>query len=168
MAKDYPILTVKQCSDGGSCIMQSKSWDATLCLNIDTCTANCALDGIDYSDTCGILTSSNALTLNFVIYRVNINVESHVYLLDNESIYHFFNIKNKEFTFDIDISNLPCRLNRALGKMRFSTNIAGIAYGLSYCDTQYTNIFNWTDISASSGTGFYGICCNKIDIWKAN
>ncbi|KAG7441209.1 cellobiohydrolaseI [Guyanagaster necrorhizus] len=210
-AEDHPVLTVQQCSAGGSCTTQSKSvvldsnwrwlhsttgytncytgnqWDATLCPDVDTCTANCALDGADYSGTYGISTSGNALTLNFVTHGANTNVGSRVYLLDDENTYHLFNMKNQEFTFDVDVSNLPCGLNGALyfvqmdgdgGKARFPTNAAGAAYGTGYCDTQcpqdlkfidgQANMLNWTGTSANSGTGFYGTCCNEMDVWEAN
>jgi len=35
-------------------------------------------------------------------------------LLDNEDEYKLFSLKNKEFTFDVDVSQLPCGLNGAL------------------------------------------------------
>ncbi len=168
-AETHPTLTVQQCSAGGSCTTQSKSvvldsnwrwlhstsgytncytgnqWDSTLCPNVATCTANCALDGADYAGTYGITTSGNALTLNFVTRGANTNIGSRVYLLDDENTYHMFNMKNQEFTFDVDVSNLPCGLNGALyfvqmdadgGKSKYSTNKAGAQYGTGYCDTQ--------------------------------
>ena len=43
------------------------------------------------------------------------NVGSRVYLLGPlQQNYVMFNLKNKEFTFDVDVSNLPCGLNGAL------------------------------------------------------
>ena len=42
------------------------------------------------------------------------NVGSRMYLLEDESNYKMFNLLNKEFTFTIDTSNLPCGLNGAL------------------------------------------------------
>jgi cellulose 1,4-beta-cellobiosidase len=63
----------------------------------------------------------------------------------SEDKYQMFKLLNKEFTFDVDVSNLPCGLNGALyliemdedgGKSRFSTNKAGAKYGTGYCDTQ--------------------------------
>ena len=52
---------------------------------------------------------------------------------------------NAEFTFDVDVSNLPCGLNGALyfvsmdkdgGMAKYSTNKAGAKYGTGYCDAQ--------------------------------
>ncbi len=42
------------------------------------------------------------------------NIGSRVYLMDDESHYKMFNLKNQEFTFDVDMSQLPCGLNGAL------------------------------------------------------
>ena len=57
--------------------------------------------------------------------------------------YYMFHLKNREFTFDVDVSNLPCGLNGALyfvemdkdgGLSKFSSNKAGAKYGTGYCD----------------------------------
>ena len=56
-----------------------------------------------------------------------------------------FKLLNQEFTFDVDVSNLPCGLNGALylaqmdadgGMSRYSGNKAGAKYGTGYCDAQ--------------------------------
>lgn len=56
-----------------------------------------------------------------------------------------FMLKNMEFTFDVDVSNLPCGLNGALyfvkmdadgGLSEYSGNSAGADYGTGYCDAQ--------------------------------
>ena len=97
--------------------------------------------------TYGITTSGNALTLKFVTHgQYSTNIGSRVYLMDtSDSKYQLFNLKNQEFTFDIDMSRLPCGLNGALyfvemdadgGTSRFSANKAGAKYGTGYCDTQ--------------------------------
>lgn len=96
--------------------------------------------------TYGITTSGDALTLKFVTQSANKNVGSRVYLLsEDDTTYEMFNLKNQEFTFDVDMSNLPCGLNGALyfvemdsdgGLSRFPTNKAGSKYGTGYCDTQ--------------------------------
>jgi cellulose 1,4-beta-cellobiosidase len=106
---------------------------------------------------------------------------------DND--YYMFKLKNREFTFDVDVSNLPCGLNGALyfvemlkdgGKSKFATNKAVAKYGTGYCDAQcphdlkfiegLANVKNWTpnpkDVNA--GTGHYGTCCAEMDIWEAN
>ncbi|KAG7451861.1 cellobiohydrolaseI [Guyanagaster necrorhizus] len=206
----HPSLTIQECTSDGSCTSQSKSvvldanwrwlhitsgytncytgneWDTSICTDVDTCTSSCALDGADYSGTYGITTDDDALTLKFV---TGSNIGSRVYLLDDEDTYQMFNLKNKEFTFDVDMSTLPCGLNGALyfvemdadgGTSEYSTNKAGAKYGTGYCDTQCphdlkfingeANILDWTPSTndSNSGTGYYGSCCNEMDVWEAN
>jgi cellulose 1,4-beta-cellobiosidase len=59
--------------------------------------------------------------------------------------YEMFHLKNREFTFDVDVSNLPCGLNGALyfvemdhdgGLSEYANNKAGAKYGTGYCDSQ--------------------------------
>ncbi|KAL9059714.1 MAG: hypothetical protein Q9162_001015 [Coniocarpon cinnabarinum] len=163
------------------------TWDASLCPDATTCAANCALDGADYSGTYGITTSGNALTLKL---KTGTNVGSRVYLMNSaNSGYQEFNLLNKEFTFDVDVSQLPCGLNGALyfvnmdadgGMARFPTNKAGAKYGTGYCDSQCpqdikfingkANNVGWTpdSNSANTGKGQTGSCCPEMDIWEAN
>ena len=56
-----------------------------------------------------------------------------------------FNLLNQEFTFDVDMSQLPCGLNGAVyfvsmdadgGMSKFPTNKAGAKFGTGYCDSQ--------------------------------
>jgi cellulose 1,4-beta-cellobiosidase len=95
----------------------------------------------------GATTSGNALTLKFIQkHEYGTNVGSRLYLMDSsDTNYEQFNLLNSEFTFDVDVSKLPCGLNGALyfvsmdkdgGKSRYSTNKAGAKYGTGYCDGQ--------------------------------
>jgi len=100
-----------------------------------------------------------------------------------------FKLKNREFTFDVDISNLPCGLNGALylvemdadgGLSEYPLNKAGAKYGTGYCDAQCphdikfingeANILNWKPdpTNPNAGTGMYGSCCAEMDIWESN
>lgn len=58
--------------------------------------------------------------------------------MESEDKYRTFNLLNKEFTFTVDVSNLPCGLNGALyfsqmaadgGLAENSGNKAGAKYG---------------------------------------
>ncbi|TEY71683.1 hypothetical protein BOTCAL_0088g00150 [Botryotinia calthae] len=103
--------------------------------------------------------------------------------------YQLLKLLNQEFTFDVDVSNLPCGLNGALyfaamdadgGVSRFPTNKAGAKYGTGYCDAQcpqdikfingVANSVGWTPSTndVNTGTGQYGSCCSEMDIWEAN
>jgi cellulose 1,4-beta-cellobiosidase len=100
-----------------------------------------------------------------------------------------FNIKNKEFTFTVDTSKLPCGLNGALymvemeadgGMSKYPSNKAGAKYGTGYCDAQCphdlkfingeANCKDWkpSDTDKNSGVGHYGTCCTEMDIWESN
>lgn len=117
-------------------------WDTDLCPDDETCAENCALDGAKYEETYGVTTDGDALSLTFV---TGDNIGSRLYLMEDESTYQMFDLLGKEFTFDVDDSQLPCGLNGALyfssmdadgGKSRFDGNKAGAEYGTGYCDSQ--------------------------------
>lgn len=122
------------------------TWNTEYCPDAVTCAANCALDGAEYEQTYGITTSGNALTLDFVTTGSQTNVGSRVYLMaSDDTNYEIFTLLNKEFSFDVDVSNLPCGLNGALyfsemmadgGLSEYSGNKAGAKYGTGYCDSQ--------------------------------
>ena len=169
-AEVHPSLTWQTCKTSGGCTTVNgkvvldanwrwvhsntgytncytgNTWDATLCPNSATCVANCALDGADYPGTYGITTSGNALTLKFVTNNASgKNIGSRTYLMKDDSTYQNFALLNQEFTFDVDVSQLPCGLNGALyfsemaldgGMSANPTNKAGAKYGTGYCDSQ--------------------------------
>ncbi|MCJ1237052.1 Exoglucanase 1 [Varicellaria rhodocarpa] len=166
-AEVHPPLTVQKCTNNGGCVSSIQSivldanwrwvyetsgytncytgnkWDPTICSDPIACAANCALDGASYASTYGITTSGDSLTQKFI---TDSNVGSRVYLMSpDDTEYQTFNLNNQEFTFDIDMSTLPCGLNGALyfsemdadgGMSRFPTNKAGAKYGTGYCDAQ--------------------------------
>ncbi|KAL5531100.1 CBH1_4 [Sanghuangporus baumii] len=212
-AETHPSLSVQQCTGSGSCTSQSRSivldsnwrwlhdvngytncytgntWDTTLCPDGATCAQNCALDGADYEGTYGISASGNQLSLRFVTQSAQKNVGSRVYLMEDETTYQMFKLKNQEFTFDVDMSQLPCGLNGALyfvqmdadgGVSRFPTNKAGAKFGTGYCDTQCPQDIKFIDGEANvegwepsandpnAGTGSFGTCCVEMDVWEAN
>jgi len=116
------------------------------------------------------------------------NVGSRNYLLAADGVsYEMFKLKNKEFTFDVDVSQLVCGLNGALyfvamdadgGMAKYPSNQAGAKYGTGYCDAQCphdikfingeANLIGWNGTDASTGKGKYGTCCTEMDIWEAN
>ena len=177
-------------TSGSTNCYTGNKWDSTLCPNNDACATNCAIDGADYSGTYGVTTSGNALTLKFVTNGpFSKNIGSRVYLMESSSSYQMFTLKNAEFTFDVDMSQLPCGLNGALyfsqmdkdgGMSKYSTNKAGAKYGTGYCDAQCArdlkfingagNVEGWepSENDANAGVGAFGACCSEMDVWEAN
>merc|ERR1712166_400013 len=163
------------------------SWDSSLCPDPVTCAANCALGGVptaDWHDIYGVATTDNTLKMQLVTKG---NVGGRTYLTDGGSNYRMFKLKNREFSLDVDMSQLACGLNGALyfvkmqtdgGMAEFSGNKAGAQYGTGYCDAQCprdmkfingeANTKDWTPAGSSTGEGHYGSCCTEMDVWEAN
>jgi cellulose 1,4-beta-cellobiosidase len=134
-AEKHPALPISQCTSSGCTTLNTEvtldsNWrwlhttsgytncytgnkfDSSICTSGAACAKNCAVDGADYSGTYGIKASGNSLTLGF---KTGTNVGSRTYLTDpTGNAYQMFKLKNKEFTFDVDVSKLPCGLNGAL------------------------------------------------------
>ncbi|KZP29026.1 glycoside hydrolase family 7 protein [Athelia psychrophila] len=147
-------------------------WDATLCPDAATCPANCALDGANYSGTYGVTTGGASLKLDLITDSAQPNVGSRLYLMASNTDYEISKPLSMEFTFDVDVSYLPCSLNGALyfsemsaddSLAAYSGNKAGAEYGTGYCDSQcardlrfingVANDEGWIATSASGGTG---------------
>lgn len=176
----HPGMTWQQCTAKGSCTTKNgkvvldsnwrwlhstkgtdncydgNKWVESICKDNKSCASSCALDGADYKGTYGITTSGNALTLKFVTKgSYSTNIGSRTYLMKDDSTYEMFKLApNNEFTFDVDLSNLPCGLNGALyfvsmdadgGVKKFPANKAGAKYGTGYCDAQCPRDLKYID-----------------------
>lgn len=154
------------------------SWDASLCPDPITCSANCHVDGvssIQYVNTYGINTvKGRGIELDFV---TGSNFGSRIYLLDNDNSYKQFHLLNREFTLTVDGSKMPCGLNGAVyfvemardGGMAQSggKNLAGANYGTGYCDAQCPHDLKFVNGKANIQNAI-GSCCHEMDIWEAN
>ena len=101
--------TIKNCYTGNA-------WDKTICPDADTCTQNCAVDGVDektWHDTYGIIgDKAGLMNYSFVTNgSYSRNVGGRTYMMDSADKYKVFKLLNKEFTFEVDVSNMPCGLN---------------------------------------------------------
>jgi cellulose 1,4-beta-cellobiosidase len=180
-------------AEGYTNCYSGNSWDATLCPDGAACAENCALGAVpadEWSGTLGINKESEGVSLGFVTEGpYSKNVGSRLYMLESESQYKMFRMLNKEMSFDIDLSNMPCGLNAAVYFVEMDShgdaggaNKAGAAYGTGYCDGQCArdvkfvkgeaNIKDWkintNDPYLNSGTGSIGSCCAEMDLWEAN
>jgi cellulose 1,4-beta-cellobiosidase len=209
----HPSLATQQCTKAGGCVIVNTSivldsqyrwmhnvgghtncvstgFNSTLCPDAATCAKSCALEGVDYASY-GIHTSGSSLTLNLFKQENNVTTQSspRVYLLANETTYDMFHLLNKELTFDVDVSQVPCGINGALYLSEMdptgdssNLNKAGAKYGTGYCDAQCP-VNNFVKGVVSSVLALLtpfsnpfqanlnmtnGACCNEMDIWEAN
>lgn len=173
----HPKLTTYKCTTDGGCVAQNTalvleasqhsiyqrnnpdlncgSWgsaaNATVCPDQETCQQNCAIKGIsDYTEH-GIHT--NGSDLNIIMLKDDGSAYSpRIYLMNEaEDAYEVLHLTGQEFTFDVDMSKLPCGMNSALylvemdgtgGQSLSDLDVAGAPYGTGYCDAQcYTTPF---------------------------
>ena len=74
-------------------------------------------DSNDWTSTYGVSADgSGGISLQFVtVGQYSTNIGSRVFMLDDSgNNYYMFKLKNKEFTMDVDTSELPCGLNGAV------------------------------------------------------
>lgn len=133
------------------------------------------VDSINYGE---------GLRLGFVTQgQYSKNVGSRMYMMRDDEHYEMFKLKNREFSVDVDVSNLPCGINGALyfvemnetGDKGTGSNNAGAKYGTGYCDAQCPHDMkfikgraNCDDWNPTTAMGKTGICCMEMDIWEAN
>jgi cellulose 1,4-beta-cellobiosidase len=160
-------------ANGKKCTNDGQSWDASVCSGPADCSQKCYLQAYTYSQA-GVSTTGDAVRLKFVTPT---GIGSRVYLFDEDAgTYVNFKPLNKEFTFDIDTSTVPCAVNGALyfsemdpdgGMKKYPNNKAGAKYGTGYCDAQCPRdgkfIGNYANIKRQ-----YGCCCFEWDIWEGN
>jgi cellulase len=193
----HPKLTTWECTKAGGCKMKDTSvvldsashWihqkdnqalgcsagnlpNATVCPDLATCQKNCVIEGISDYTGHGVFASGSALTLK-MLNPDGSSASPRVYLLaEGGEEYQMMQLTGKEFTFDADVSKLPCGMNGALYHVEMeanggasSLNTGGAAYGTGYCDAQ---CFTTPFINGVGNIGGKGSCCNEMDIWEAN
>ncbi|KAF8862265.1 glycoside hydrolase, partial [Acephala macrosclerotiorum] len=119
------------------------TWNATICPDGVKCAANCALDGADYSGTYGIMTTGNALKLNFITMASQTNVGSRTYLMAAGSPikYQMLKLLGQEFIFDVDV--IPNSQSTVSG-------VTGNSLSDSWCAAQKT-AFGDQNVFATKG-----------------
>ena len=209
----HPRVELRKCSAAGGCSQRQhdltmdanwrwvhevggyencykgKEWVEKHCADPVKCTANCALEAVtaaEYQSTYGVKEVSGGVELKFVSHgQGGANFGSRLYMLEDAESYTMFKLKNREFSLEVDASNLPCGLNGAayfvemdrLGGKGKGNNHAGAKYGTGYCDAQCphdikfidgeANSLNWNSTS-DPPVGHFGTCCAEMDIWEAN
>ncbi|KAF3916422.1 Exoglucanase [Orbilia brochopaga] len=191
----HPKLTTYKCTTSGGCVSQDTSVVldfnyryihsgstscktssggpvSSLCPNEATCSQNCQVEGVDYAAS-GVSTSGDALTMyQYKTANGKTNsVSPRLYLLGSDGNYVLPKLLGQEFTFDVDLSTLPCGENGALyfSEMsgtggRTASAPAGANYGAGYCDAQCPSQA-WRNGTIDSAGPY---CCNEMDILEAN
>ncbi|KAJ3371976.1 hypothetical protein HDU84_001216, partial [Entophlyctis sp. JEL0112] len=133
------------CYDGPT-YASTNGWNPSICPQGDatsdaTCASKCYIQGnsvAQYQSTYGVTTTGNSLTIGYV---EGSNVGARLYLMDSTTTYQLFKLKNREFTFTVDVSKLGCALNGALYFTNMDAtgnlggnNKAGAQYGTGYCE----------------------------------
>ncbi|KAH9118821.1 hypothetical protein AeMF1_008210, partial [Aphanomyces euteiches] len=149
---------------GGFTSCQSNGqWDSAICPDATTCAKNCALEGYGYASA-GVTTSGG---------KLDVKLGNRLYILDDDNNYKYYKLLNQEFTFDVDVSNVPCGGNAALHFVpmaqdggKTGNNTADAAYGTGYCDAQGPTGVSF--INGQANFNNLGQCCAEMDIWEAN
>ena len=128
-------------------------WNTTACPDGDACAKNCAVEGAKYSETYGVTTSGNKLTMKFrTDHQYGMNIGSRLYLMNGADKYQMFTMNGNEIAFDVENAGLGCGLNGAVyfvsmdedgGMARYPNNKAGAKYGTGYCDSQCARDLKW-------------------------
>ena len=165
----HPKIQTWKCTKSGGCVEQTSAivldalahpvhqrdnpslgcgdWgnapNVTVCPDEATCAKNCIVEGVsDYSNY-GVTTTGSSLKLQ-QLRPDGLVYSPRVYLLaPNEKEYELLQLTGNEFTFDVDVSKLPCGMNGALYLSEMAANggqselnPGGAAYGTGYCDAQ--------------------------------
>jgi cellulose 1,4-beta-cellobiosidase len=173
-----------------------EDWDTGTCPDGKTCAKNCAAGAVpkeQWNGTYGISPENKGDALGVKMGFVtqgpySKNVGSRTYLMEGDE-YKLFSMLNKEISFHIDMSNMPCGTNGAIyfAEMdktgnKGGDNAAGAPYGTGYCDGQCARDLKWVNGKANvkgwvpnkddpydnCGTGDMGACCAEMDLWEGN
>ncbi|EWC46684.1 endoglucanase type C [Drechslerella stenobrocha 248] len=147
--------------------------NSTVCPDEKTCAKNCLIDGINNYSKHGVVVNGDSIFLDMLKDSDKSVLSPRIYLLrENKKDYEMLQLTGKEFSFDVDVSKLPCGMNGALYLSEMhkrggpsSLNKAGAELGAGYCDAQcYATPF----IDGVGNIGGKGACCPELDIWEAN
>lgn len=182
----HPRLTTWECTNEGGCVEKNSAivldalahpvyqidapqydcgtWgnapNETACPDAETCQKNCVMQGVSDYSKYGVTTDGSSLRLDMLRDDGSV-LSPRVYLLsEDEQTYEMLSLTGKEFTFDVDVSKLPCGMNGALYLSEMPAdgglsdlNTGGAYYGTGYCDAQcYTTPFIGGEVSLNSSS----------------
>lgn len=125
------------------CGSQGSPPNTTACPSVEVCQKSCVMQGIANYSTIGVITDGATLYMDQLSNNLT-KLSPRVYLLaEDEQSYEMIQLLDQEFSFDVDVSKLPCGMNGALyfSEMdktggKDAINTGGASYGTGYCDAQ--------------------------------
>ena len=98
---------------GSSNCYTGNQWSSQFCSDPKECAKNCVVEGVSsdkYRSTYGVEQLQDGVKLNFLTEHTHgQSVGSRLYVMDegsNDDKYKLFYLKNREFSFDVDVSQL--------------------------------------------------------------
>ena len=98
---------------GSSNCYTGNQWSSQFCSDPNECAKNCVVEGVSsakYRSTYGIEQVQDGVRLNFLTkHQYGQSVGSRLYVMDegsNDDKYKLFFLKNREFSFDVDVSQI--------------------------------------------------------------
>ncbi|KAI8446517.1 glycoside hydrolase [Phakopsora pachyrhizi] len=175
-----PLVDVNGTS---SCLSSNITWNEKICSDPKSCSKNCALGKVNYTESEVISTQGHSVTLK--LFNKEKQDGTRFYVMDSKELYKLFQLKNQEVSFEVDVSNAPAGVNAALyfvgmeadgGKSK--ANQAGAPYGTGFCSSKCptnlrfvngkANVLVPTLIAPITNFGTMGSCCPEVDVWQAN
>lgn len=113
---------------------RNNSWDSQLCQDSKSCEENCVVEGVsDYNASFGVKSfgaDGEGVSLRLVTNAPSLEnphqnatvIGSRFYHVDRDGKYLLWKLNGLEFSFDVDVSELPCALNGALYFSEMSPN----------------------------------------------
>lgn len=190
----HPKLTTYKCTKAGGCVAQdtsivldslsrplyqvnAPSFDCgsvggppniTACPDVETCFENCVMEGLDDYTPFGVYADGDSVRLDMLNDDLDALFPRIYLLAEDDENYEMLQLTGQEFTFDVDVSKLPCGMNGALYLSEMEAeggkgelNNGGAAYGTGYCDAQcYIPPFSNGLVSPSHSLPFLKSCSN--------
>jgi cellulase len=192
---EHPSILTYECTKAGGCKKQTSyivldedlhpkyqknnpslgcgSWGSapnkTVCPDEETCAKNCVIDPLTSADYAklGVKTQGTALHLDMLRDSDLASLSPRVYLLDNNrEAYTMLKLTGNEFSFNVDVSKLPCGMNGALYLSEMHSkggmsplNKVGAKLGGGYCDAQ---CFTFPFLEGVGNIEGKGACCNGM------
>lgn len=130
-------------NDSSTCNGPDNMPDPAACPDVETCQENCIMEGVEDYESYGVYADGAELRLRH-LRDDGSTASPRVYLLNEaEDEYEMLQLTGMEFSFDVDVTKLPCGMNGALYLSEMEAdgglsdlNTGGAAYGTGYCDAQ--------------------------------